>query len=57
MPERTDAMFKELHSWLLANVEPQYMPIPNKHYNPEKDERPYPFKDLSGELTRGFEND
>ncbi len=52
MAQRTDELFSELHSWLLANVDKQYMPSRNKDYDESKDVRQYPFKDLSGALTR-----
>ncbi len=52
MTQKTDDMFKELHSWLLANVNPKYMPSRNMDYDEAKDERNYPFKDLSGALTQ-----
>jgi len=52
MSQRADDMFNELHSWLLTNVNPKYMPYRNKDYEESKDERSYPFKDLSGALTQ-----
>lgn len=51
-PVLTQALFDELHQWLLTQVEPQYMPKRNKNYDANKDQRPYPFKDLSGALTQ-----
>ena len=52
MTQKTDDMFNELHSWLLANVNAKYMPSRNMDYDEAKDERLYPFKDLSGALTQ-----
>lgn len=52
MTQKTYDMFNELHSWLLANVNAKYMPSRNMDYDEAKDERLYPFKDLSGALTQ-----
>ena len=41
-----DALFKELVTWLEANVEKRYWPKLNPDYNPEKEVRAIPFKDL-----------
>ena len=41
-----DALFKELVTWLEANVEKRYWPKLNPDYNPEKEVRTIPFKDL-----------
>ena len=46
-PELQDRLFKELKSWLKANVKEQYFPVPNPNYDAKKDGRKYPFKDLS----------
>ncbi len=51
-PAKRQRMFKELHQWLLTNVEPQYLPRRNPKYDESKDQRPYQFKDLSGALTQ-----
>jgi len=41
-----DALFKELVTWLEANVEKRYWPKLNPDYNSEKEVRDIPFKDL-----------
>ena len=46
LPEVTQAMFKELQSWLQQNVKPHYMPVLNPDYDATQDRRPYPFRDL-----------
>jgi len=46
LPELTQAMFKELQSWLKQDVQPHYMPQLNPHYDASQDRRPYPFRDL-----------
>jgi arylsulfatase A-like enzyme len=46
MPEKTDKMFRELREWLEENVEERYFPRRNPNYDPAKDERGYPFRDL-----------
>ncbi len=46
LPELTQAMFKELQSWLKQNVQPHYMPQLNPNYDASQDKRPYPFRDL-----------
>jgi len=46
MPEKTDKMFRELRQWLEENVEERYFPHRNPNYDPAKDERDYPFRDL-----------
>lgn len=49
--EKGDALFKELISWLEINVDQRYWPKYNKDYNPEKEVRKTPFKDLLGLLN------
>jgi arylsulfatase A-like enzyme len=49
-PERAKELFAELVSWLDANVERRYFPVRNPEYQPEKDTRNYPFRDLRKEL-------
>ncbi len=46
MQETTDKMFRELREWLEENVEERYFPRRNPNYDPAKDERGYPFRDL-----------
>lgn len=46
MPEKTNKMFRELCEWLEENVEERYFPQRNPNYDPTKDERGYPFRDL-----------
>jgi len=50
MPEKRDQLMKQLHAWLKSNVAPRYFPARNPNYDAEKDNRPYPFVDLSGDL-------
>lgn len=50
MPEKRDQLMKQLQSWLKANVAPRYLPVRNPNYHAEKDIRPYPFVDLTGDL-------
>lgn len=50
-PQLTQALFNELHAWLNINVQEHYMPRLNPEYDESKDQRPYPFKDLSGTPT------
>ena len=47
-----DALFKELVTWLEANVEKRYWPKLNPDYNPEKEVRTIPFKELITVLKR-----
>jgi arylsulfatase A-like enzyme len=51
MPEKRDELMEELQGWLKDHVAPRYMPIRNPDYNAAEDKRPYPFMDLSGDLT------
>lgn len=44
--ERGDLLFKDLISWLEKNVEKRYWPTLNPDYNPDKEVRETPFKDL-----------
>lgn len=39
MPEKTEAMYRELMIWLEQNVEKQYWPKPNPDYKPRKEVR------------------
>lgn len=48
--EKGDALFKELVSWLESNVDKRYWPTLNPDYNPEKEVRTSPFKDLLAEV-------
>lgn len=52
MPEKTDKMFRELREWLEENVEERYFPRRNPNYDPAKDERGYPFRDLREKSPR-----
>lgn len=45
MPEKTQAMFSQLKTWLRENVEPRYFPVRNPDYDPADDARP-PLVDL-----------
>ena len=49
-PELARMLFQDLVSWLDQNVERRYFPIPNPEYDAEKDQRPYPFRDLRKEM-------
>lgn len=44
--EQGDALFKELILWLEDNVEKRYWPTLNPDYNPDKEVRKTPFKNL-----------
>jgi len=50
MPEKRDQLMVQLRSWLKANVAPRYLPVRNPNYKEQKDYRPYPFVDLTGDL-------
>ncbi len=52
MPEKRDELMCTLKEWLKKNAEPHYMPHRNAIYNAGDDARPYPFIDLSGDLTQ-----
>jgi len=52
MPETTGKMFGELCEWLEENVEQRYFPQRNPNYDPAKDERDYPFRDLREKSAR-----
>jgi len=45
-PEKANAMFQQLKTWLQENVEPRYFPTPNPEYDAAQDQRPYPFRNL-----------
>ena len=47
-----DQLFKELITWLDENVEKRYWPKLNSHYNPEKEVRDLPFKDLITDMKK-----
>ena len=49
--EKSYTLFKELTSWLKNNVDKRYWPSKNPNYNPEKEVRDLPFKDLFSELS------
>ncbi|WP_299053685.1 sulfatase [uncultured Polaribacter sp.] len=47
--EKGNALFKDLISWLETNVDKRYWPTNNPNYDPEKEVRTVPFKDLVAE--------
>lgn len=46
LPEKAQALFRQLHDWLDANVETKYMPALNPDYDPAREVRDRPFVDL-----------
>lgn len=46
MPELTNTLFEKLTGWLEKNVEKRYWPMVNPEYDPAKESRNIPFKDL-----------
>ncbi len=50
MPAKAKAMFKDFNRWLDKNVASRYTPAVNPHYNPAKEVRTRPFKDLRREI-------
>ncbi|WP_299665951.1 sulfatase [uncultured Polaribacter sp.] len=50
--EQGDVLFKELVSWLEKNVAKRYWPKINPDYNPEKEVRKTPFKDLMATVEK-----
>ena len=50
MPDRTQAMFAQLSTWIDENIADRYLPTKNKNYDAAKDKRPFPFYDLRHEL-------
>jgi arylsulfatase A-like enzyme len=50
MPEKLKKMFGQLSRWLDENVEPRYYPRFNTNYDPAKDTRDYPFRDMRKEM-------
>lgn len=49
--ERGDLLFKDLITWLEKNVEKRYWPSLNPDYNPSKEVRKTPFKDLIADMN------
>jgi arylsulfatase A-like enzyme len=47
MPEKCDLLMKDLQSWIKEHVKPHYLPVLNPDYDESKDQRNYPFVDLS----------
>ena len=45
-PERTRTLFRQLVTWLDANVAPRYFATPRTDYEPGEDPHSYPFVDL-----------
>ncbi|MFH4967001.1 sulfatase [Gaetbulibacter sp. M240] len=45
-PELTQKLFYKLMNWLVENVDKRYWPILNPDYNPQKEIRSIPFKNL-----------
>lgn len=50
--QQGDLLFKDLIAWLEINVEKRYWPTINPDYNPEKEVRNTPFKDLITEIKQ-----
>jgi arylsulfatase A-like enzyme len=50
MPDISDELFKKLMNWLEQNVDERYWPSINPEYNPSKEARNVPFKDLFSAL-------
>lgn len=51
-PKLTKHLFDQLMRWLKENVAPRYYPKLNPDYNPEKEVRKTPFKDLTGDYLK-----
>ncbi len=46
-PDKRDDLFRDLMTWLEANVDRRYWPVLNPDYDPAKEVREVPFRDLS----------
>jgi len=53
MPEKKEQLMKQLQSWIRENVAERYLPVRNPDYDETKDERSYPFIDLSAPARVG----